>query len=63
MLADDGPPDVADAEAICEAVERPNMRFVSIKAIGQRDIQSSHRMRSLTVERRTAQINRKCLFY
>jgi len=49
--------DAADAEAICEAVQRPNMRFVAVKEIEQQDIQSIHRMRSLAVERRTAQIN------
>ena len=49
--------DAADAEAICEAAQRPNMRFVPIKAIEQQDIQSVHRMRSLALERRTAQIN------
>ena len=49
--------DAADAEAICEAAQRPNMRFVAVKGIEQQDIQSIHRMRSLTVERRTAQIN------
>lgn len=49
--------DAADAEAICEAAQRPNMRFVAVKEIEQQDIQSIHRMRSLTVERRTAQIN------
>ncbi len=49
--------DAADAEAICEAVQRPNMRFVPIKEIEQQDIQSIHRMRSLVVARRTAQIN------
>lgn len=49
--------DVVDAEAICEAVQRPNMRFVAVKEIGQQDIQSIHRMRSLAVGRRTAQIN------
>jgi transposase len=49
--------DAADAEAICEAAQRPNMRFVPIKEIGQQDIQSIHRMCSLTQERRTAQIN------
>jgi transposase len=49
--------DAADAEAICEAVQRPNMRFVSVKEIGQQDIQSIHRMRSLVVAQRTAQIN------
>ncbi len=46
-----------DAAAICEAAQRPNMRFVAVKGIEQQDIQSIHRMRSLTVERRTAQIN------
>jgi len=50
--------DAADAEAICEAAQRPNMRFVAVKQIGQQDIQAIHRMRSLAVERRTAQINR-----
>lgn len=49
--------DAADAEAICEAVQRPNMRFVAIKEPHQQDIQSIHRMRSLAVARRTAQVN------
>jgi transposase len=49
--------DAADAEAICEAAQRPNMRFVAVKAIEQQDIQAIHRMRSLVVDRRTAQIN------
>ena len=49
--------DVADAEAICEAAQRPNMRFVAVKEIGQQDIQSIHRMRSLVVGQRTAQTN------
>lgn len=49
--------DAADAEAICEAVQRPNMRFVAIKEPEQQDIQSIHRMRSLAVARRTAQAN------
>lgn len=49
--------DMVDAEAICEAVQRPNMRFVPIKGIGQQDIQSLHRARSLAVSHRTAQIN------
>ena len=46
--------DVVDAEAICEAVQRPNMRFVPNKSIEQQDIQSMHRIRSLLVSRRTA---------
>jgi len=49
--------DTVDAEAICEAVQRPTMRFVSIKGIEQQDIQSLHRARSLAVSHRTAQGN------
>ncbi len=49
--------DAVDAEAICEAVQRPNMRFVPNKSIEQQDIQSMHRIRSLLVSRRTAQAN------
>lgn len=49
--------DAADAEAICEALQRPGMRFVAIKSVEQQDIQAIHRMRSLTVDRRTAQVN------
>lgn len=49
--------DQADAEAICEAVQRPNMRFVAIKEIAQQDVQSLHRIRSQVVARRTAQVN------
>lgn len=49
--------DAADAEAICEAVQRPNMRFVPEKSIEQQDIQSLHRVRSQLVARRTAQGN------
>lgn len=49
--------DAVDAEAICEAMQRPNMRFVAIKEIEQQDIQSIHRMRSLITDRRTALVN------
>ncbi|MBK5966334.1 IS110 family transposase, partial [Thiocystis minor] len=49
--------DAVDAEAICEAVQRPNRRFVAIKTVEPQDIQAIHRMRRLNVERRTAQIN------
>ena len=49
--------DAVDAEAICEAVQRPSMRFVPNKSIEQQDIQSMHRIRSLLVSRRTAQAN------
>ena len=49
--------DGRDAEAICEAVSRPTMRFVSIKTVEQADLQAVHRTRSLFVKHRTAVIN------
>jgi transposase len=49
--------DAADAEAICEAVGRPNMRFVPIKSIEQQAILSIHRVRQGFVNARTAQAN------
>lgn len=49
--------DVADAEAICEAVTRPNMRFVAMKNIEQQAILSVHRARQGFVKARTAQSN------
>ena len=49
--------DVNDAEAICEAVARPTMRFVAIKTIEQQDIQAAHRIRSELVHQRTAKVN------
>ena len=49
--------DMADAEAICEAVDRPNMRFVAIKQVEQQDIQSLHRVRERLVKTRTALSN------
>lgn len=49
--------DAADAEAICEAVQRPTMRFVPAKSVPQQDLQSLHRIRSQAVARRTAQAN------
>jgi transposase len=49
--------DAADAEAICEAVTRPTMRFVSIKDVEQQTILSVHRVRQLLVTERTAQVN------
>ena len=49
--------DFADAEAICEAVRRPNMRFVPVKGMEQQDVQSIHRARSMAVSHRTAQAN------
>lgn len=49
--------DAADAEAICEAVRRPSMRFVPIKTIDQQAILSLHRARQGFVKARTAQAN------
>lgn len=49
--------DAADAEAICEALQRPNMRFVAPKSIEQQDIQSIHRVRSRLVASRTCLAN------
>ena len=49
--------DAADAEAICEAVGRPNMRFVSIKNGEQQALLSVHRARQSFVKARTAQSN------
>ena len=49
--------DAADAEAICEAVARPNMRFVPIKTVEQQAVLSEHRVRQSFVYARTAQAN------
>jgi transposase len=49
--------DAADAEAICEAVGRPNMRFVPIKTTEQQALLGLHRARQGFVSARTAQAN------
>jgi transposase len=49
--------DLADAEAIGEAVTRPTMRFVPIKELTQQDLQALHRVRDRLVKARTALIN------
>ena len=49
--------DANDAEAICEAVGRPNMRFVAVKTVAQQDVQAAHRIRSELVRQRTAKAN------
>jgi len=49
--------DCRDAEAICEAVSRPTMRFVAIKTVDQADLQAVHRSRTLLIKTRTALIN------
>jgi transposase len=49
--------DTADAEAICEAVERPNMRFVPTKTAEQQSCLMLHRARHLFIRHQTAVIN------
>jgi transposase len=53
-----GKNDAADAAAICEAVQRPNMRFVPVKSPEQQVQLMVHRARQGYVEARTATINR-----
>ncbi|MDO8773348.1 MAG: IS110 family transposase [Burkholderiaceae bacterium] len=53
-----GKNDAADAAAICEAVTRPNMRFVPVKSIEQQSRLFVHRARQGYVQERTALINR-----
>ena len=55
--------DAADAEAICEAVTRPNMRFVPTKTPEQQSCLTLHRTRHLFIRQQTAIINsiRACL--
>jgi transposase len=50
-------PDARDAEAICEAVTRPTMRFVPIKQVEQQDLQALHRVRERLIKTRTALVN------
>jgi len=52
-----GKNDANDAEAICEAVGRPNMRFVAIKSEEQQSVLMVHRARALVVSHRTAHMN------
>ena len=49
--------DARDAEAICEAVQRPNMRFVPVKTPEQQAVLALHRARQGFVKARTAQAN------
>jgi transposase len=52
-----GKSDAADAEAICEAVTRPTMRFVPVKTAEQQAVLVLHRTRDLLVRQRTALVN------
>lgn len=56
-----GKNDATDAAAICEAVQRPNMRFVPIKSLQQQSQLSVHRVRQGFIDQRTATINRSLL--
>jgi transposase len=49
--------DVADAEAICEAVGRKNMRFVPVKSAQQQAVLALHRARQAMIKARTGQAN------
>jgi transposase len=52
-----GKNDAADAEAICEAVGRPTMRFVGLKSPEQQSLLMLHRTRELLVRQRTMLVN------
>lgn len=52
-----GKTDAADAEAICEAVTRPTMRFVALKSVEQPAVLMLHKSRDLMVRERTMLIN------
>ena len=49
--------DSRDAEAICEAMQRPTMRFVAVKSVEQQAVTGLHRARALLVRQRTATAN------
>jgi len=52
-----GKTDASDAQAICEAVTRPTMRFVAVKSAEQQAALSLHRTRDLLVRQRTQLVN------
>ena len=52
-----GKNDAGDAEAICEAVTRPTMRYVAIKSVDQQAALALHRTRDLFVKQRTQLVN------
>lgn len=58
MTGKRGKNDAADAAAICEAIQRPHMRFVPIKDVEQQSRLMVHRARQGFVEQRTATLNR-----
>jgi transposase len=52
-----GKNDAVDAEAICEAMTRPTMRFVAVKTIEQQSVLAVHRTRALLIRQRTMLVN------
>lgn len=58
MSGKTGENDAADAAAICEAVQRPNMRFVPMKSVQKQSQLSVHRVRQGFIQQRTAALNR-----
>src|SRR3954447_15954243 len=49
--------DAADAEAICEAVTRPTMRFVPVKTVEQQSLCQLHRVRQLLLKQKVMHVN------
>lgn len=49
--------DRVDAAAICEAMSRPHMRYVTVKTVAQQNVQAAHRIREELVTQRTAKAN------
>jgi len=49
--------DATDAQAICEAMSRPSMRYVAVKTVEQQDIQAVHRVRASLISERAAKAN------
>ena len=54
-----GKNDAADAAAICEAMSRPNMRFVAVKSEDQQATLMAHKTRELLIKQRTMSVNAK----
>jgi transposase len=52
-----GKTDAVNAEAICEAVTRPTMRFVAVKSKEQQALLTIHRVRQLVVRQKTQMLN------
>ena len=49
--------DANDAQAVCEAMSRPSMRYVAVKTVEQQDIQAVHRIRASLISERVAKAN------